>query len=114
MPTASKTLARPSKTPARAPLKLPPAKKAVVTLTTNKNISDTHDIAPRKAAMATRRKTELPIQSFISPEQRRRYIEEAAYFIAERKGFKGNDELADWTQAEREIDALLAAGRLNS
>jgi len=103
-----------SKTPARAPLKLPPAKKAAVTLTANKKIPDRQDIAPRREAMATRRKTELPSQSFISPEQRRLYIEEAAYFIAERQGFKDNNELADWALAEREIDALLAAGRLNS
>ena len=45
-------------------------------------------------------------------EQRRHYIEMAAYYIAERRGFAPGDPLEDWVQAEAEIDRLLAAGRL--
>ena len=43
----------------------------------------------------------------ISDEQRRRMIEEAAYFRAERRGFGGGDTLLDWVEAETEIDARL-------
>ena len=45
-------------------------------------------------------------------EQRRHYIEMAAYYIAERRGFAPGNLLDDWVQAEAEIDRLLAEGRL--
>jgi hypothetical protein len=62
--------------------------------------------APKRAAPAKRRHA-------IPSEQRRHYIEVAAYFIAERHGFMPGRELADWTAAEAEIDRLLAEGRLS-
>ena len=34
-------------------------------------------------------------------------IEEAAFFIAMRRGFAPGDELGDWLQAEKDIDSLL-------
>jgi hypothetical protein len=48
----------------------------------------------------------------VGAEQRRNYIEVAAYHIAERRGFAPGDPLADWVQAEAEIDRLLREGRL--
>lgn len=42
-----------------------------------------------------------------SPEDRMRFIAEAAYFKAERRGFSEGGELGDWIEAEAEIDALL-------
>ena len=48
----------------------------------------------------------------VPAEQRRNYIEMAAYYIAERRGFAPGDPLEDWVQAEAEIDRLLAEGRL--
>lgn len=50
--------------------------------------------------------------SGVPAEQRRNYIEMAAYYIAERRGFTPGDPLEDWVQAEAEIDRLLAEGRL--
>lgn len=44
-------------------------------------------------------------------EQRSHYIEVAAFYIAERRGFD-SDPVADWLSAEAEIDRLLAEGRL--
>jgi len=43
----------------------------------------------------------------IAPEDRQRFIAEAAYFKAERRGFADGGELGDWIDAEAEIDALL-------
>ena len=40
----------------------------------------------------------------VSPEQRYKMIEEAAYYIAERHGFCG-DSAYFWSQAEAEINA---------
>jgi hypothetical protein len=34
-------------------------------------------------------------------------IAEAAYFRAERRGFSGGDSVADWIEAETEVDELL-------
>lgn len=47
-------------------------------------------------------------------EQRRNYIEVAAYHIAERRGFAPGNPLDDWIQAEAEIDRLIAAGLLGA
>lgn len=49
----------------------------------------------------------------LSAEDRCRYIEVAAYYIAERRGFSPGDPLSDWAQAEKEIDDLLRRGLLN-
>ena len=45
----------------------------------------------------------------IVPEQRQELIAQAAYFIAERRGFVPGNELEDWLQAEAEIEACLRA-----
>ncbi|MBS1230814.1 MAG: hypothetical protein H6R17_4091 [Proteobacteria bacterium] len=37
-------------------------------------------------------------------------IEDAAFFIAERRDFAPGYELADWLQAEAEVETRLAAG----
>lgn len=42
----------------------------------------------------------------ISPEQRQLMISEAAFYRAESHGFQG-DPVADWLQAEVEIDSIL-------
>lgn len=34
-------------------------------------------------------------------------VADAAYFLAERRGFAGGDPLADWLQAEAELDARM-------
>jgi cytochrome b len=43
----------------------------------------------------------------ISDELRMQYIEEAAYYIAERKGFQGEHSWDDWLQAEKEVERML-------
>ena len=43
----------------------------------------------------------------LDDEQRHRMIEEAAYFIAERRGFCQGSELDDWLAAEAEVDSGL-------
>lgn len=49
----------------------------------------------------------------VSVEQRYHYVEVAAYYIAEKRGFDGGSTDADWVQAEQEIDRLLAEGKIN-
>lgn len=45
----------------------------------------------------------------VPPEQRQQFIAQAAYFIAERRGFAPGNELEDWLQAEAEIEACMKA-----
>jgi hypothetical protein len=48
-----------------------------------------------------------PDSKAVPTEQRHLMIAEAAYYHAERRGFQGSDPIADWMEAEKEIEALL-------
>ncbi len=45
----------------------------------------------------------------ISAEQHYRMVAEAAYYLAERRGFQEGDVMADWLQAEIDIERMLEA-----
>jgi hypothetical protein len=47
----------------------------------------------------------------VPDDQRRAWIAEAAYYIAERRGFSGGSPDEDWHQAETEIEQMLAGTR---
>ncbi|MBI5110330.1 MAG: DUF2934 domain-containing protein [Rhodocyclales bacterium] len=77
--------------------------------------------APAKAAPPAKAKATAaakPVRSrttkvaAIPLEQRRNYVEVAAYYIAAARSFTPGDPLQDWIQAEAEIDRLLKEGRL--
>lgn len=57
---------------------------------------------PRKIAATKAVKSPAPAQG-TTPEERERMIAEAAYFIAVKRNFSG-DAVADWLEAEAEID----------
>lgn len=42
-----------------------------------------------------------------SAEQRHAMVAEAAYYLAEQRGFQGDEHMTDWLRAEMEIDRLL-------
>jgi hypothetical protein len=67
-------------------------------------------VAPvaEKPAAPRVRKAPAPKPSAVSAEERQRLIAEAAYFIAERRGFAGGSPDEDWRQAEAEVDSRLA------
>ncbi len=73
-----------------APAKLPPVKKAAAA-------------KPAASRAATR---EVPI----SAGQRAHYVEVAAFYIAERRGFAAGNPNDDWLAAEAEVDRLIATG----
>lgn len=62
----------------------------------------------RKAAVPVLAPAPARSNSEVSAEQRRCYVEVAAYFIAERHGFTPGRENEDWIEAEAEIDRMLA------
>lgn len=42
---------------------------------------------------------------------REQMIAEAAYFLAERRGFAPENDIADWLQAESEVTATIGSGQ---
>jgi hypothetical protein len=61
------------------------------------------------AAEATTASSGAAARAAVSPEERHRMIAEAAYYRALARGFSGGDPLADWLEAEAEIDRMLSA-----
>lgn len=115
------------KTPASAPkkavTKVTPeggkqaASKAETAVKTKVAAKTAPKTAPKAAPQESTAKTAHPRSrkpAGIPQEQRRHYVEVAAYHIAERRGFTVGNPLEDWVQAEAEIDRLLAEGRLGA
>lgn len=55
---------------------------------------------------------QLPVTRGVqaTPEGRRSMIAEAAYYMAEARGFATGHEVDDWLVAERQIDSSLTGG----
>lgn len=47
------------------------------------------------------------VETQVPPEIRHAMIAEAAYYRAEKRGFAPGEEIADWVQAEAEIESML-------
>ena len=103
-PAATKAPAK--AVPAKAPAKTaaPVAKAAVVAAKP----------AAGKAPAANVTKAPKIAKTPLDPKQRRHYVEVAAYFMAERRGFMTGCESEDWLVAEAEIDRLFHEGKLNA
>jgi hypothetical protein len=50
-------------------------------------------------------------ETLVTPEERARMIAEAAYYLAERRGFEPGHELEDWLAAEARIELELRAAQ---
>ena len=60
--------------------------------------------APAKAAAAKPAVT----KPALSPAERMKMIAEAAYYLAQKRGFSGGNEVSDWVAAEKQVDTLLS------
>jgi hypothetical protein len=103
-PSKEKTIRKASKVSRKAGDAIAAAPAAI--LETTKTVNAAKPPRARRIATVSRLVAAPPM----SPEERRHLIEVAAYCIAERRGFSGGSADADWHQAEREVDALIAAG----
>jgi hypothetical protein len=106
MATASKAGSKPAKEKQPAKAEKPEKKAARPASKTAAKPASKAAVVPAKSKATQSKKTAL------TAEQRRYYVEVAAYYIAERRGFTGGSEMADWVQAEAEIDRLLQEGIL--
>lgn len=65
----------------------------------------------RSTKIAARKRGDAPQTkpAAIAPQERQQLIAEAAYLIAERRGFAPGNELDDWLQAEAEVNTRTIA-----
>lgn len=117
MPPSSKAGVKPAKAASAAvKAKTAPAPKAVKSASvakpaaTRKTTAKPATKTTPKAAAAPRKTSAKGRAASITPEQRRCYVEVAAYYIAERRGFDGGAAMDDWVMAEAEIDRLVREG----
>jgi len=96
------------------------AKKSVAPVTPE--VTTAKALVPVKAAAkpaqkasnktsAAKLKTTASTRPALSDEQRNHYVEVAAFYIAERRGFAPGNPAEDWAAAEVEIDRLIASGQ---
>jgi hypothetical protein len=71
--------------------------------------------APAKAAASVEKtSTIVAANAALSTEQRNNYVEVAAFYIAERRGFAPGNPAEDWAAAEAEVDRLIASGQFGN
>ena len=84
-----------------------------MTTTTKKKASKKKAAGTKKAAKKKAIKKSIKPKKLdtslieITPEERWKMIAVAAYHKAEKRDFASGNELQDWTESEKEIDALL-------
>jgi len=115
-PAAEKAAARPAAKSVAKPAAKTTA-KPVAKPATKPATSKAKPAAAKSAGAGEAAKPTKTIKTGAAPvtlmsEQRRYYVEVAAYYIAERRGFHGGSEMSDWVQAEAEVDSLIRAGFL--
>lgn len=78
--------------------------------------------APKAAVKKTSTKKTVPAKASATPvaarpavtvEQRHNYIEVAAFYVAQRRGFAPGNPVDDWAMAELEVDRLIASGHFS-
>jgi len=74
--------------------------------TTHSTTADKTSVKSRKPT-PSKSGTPKTAAKFVTPEQRYKMIAEAAYFIAEKRGFSEGDKNSDWLNAEADIDKML-------
>jgi len=91
MPSPAKKSAVPAPKSAPKPIEGKPLAK-----------SEPKNEAPAKPAAAK------PTAAKPSPAERMKMIAEAAYYLAQKRGFSGGNEMTDWVAAEKQVDGLIA------
>lgn len=76
------------------------------------NVSESKQTTTAKRTSSAKKATSGSARSSRSVKaspsiDRERMVSEAAYFLAEQRGFAGGDPLQDWLQAEQQVDATL-------
>lgn len=98
------------------------APKTTVKAPAKKVLSVPAAAAPKAAVKKTSTKKTVPAKASATPvaarptvtvEQRHNYIEVAAFYVAQRRGFAPGNPVDDWAMAEQEVDRLIASGHFS-
>lgn len=99
------------KAPAKKPATAAIAKPATSTVKKAAPPAAASAPAPKAAAPAAKPAAPAaaakPAKAAITPEQRWKLVAEAAYYLAEKRGFAAGHANADWLAAEKQVDAKL-------
>ena len=92
--------------------KKPVTKKVATKKTTTKKPASKKTAAKKSTKKSTAKKStkaskHTPSPLSITAEERYKMVAVAAYHKAEQRGFAPGNEMQDWVDAEKEIDALL-------
>lgn len=83
-------------------------KKATGPRKTAAKVANKQSGAARQSAAKSVGRSRRTIAPPATPEERHRLIAESAFLKAESRGFAGGDPVADWLEAEEEVDRTLA------
>ncbi|MDD5296950.1 MAG: DUF2934 domain-containing protein [Rhodocyclaceae bacterium] len=93
---------------AKKPRRAAAPKAAVVTAAAPAPVAAAKPAAPKRARKPKIEADMVPAQaSVMHHEERHRHVSEAAYYLAERRGFAPGFEHEDWVRAEAEVAAKL-------
>ncbi len=94
--------------------KSPSRKKSAPRKATAKKTASTKKVASKPGNKKTTNRESGPKSASLSLDEtrRRQMIAEAAYFLAEQRGFKGGSALEDWLIAEAQVDRQLSSQRI--
>lgn len=67
----------------------------------------------KKATPAKAGATPAAARPTVTPGQRHNYIEVAAFYVAQRRGFAPGNPADDWNMAEQEVDRLIDSGHFS-
>lgn len=67
----------------------------------------------KKAAISQVKNSPATVRPEVTPGQRHNYIEVAAFYVAQRRGFAPGNPLDDWATAEIEVDQLIVSGHFS-
>jgi hypothetical protein len=97
--------------PAKSAAKSAPAKSLAAKPAAKKTTAAKPVVAKKPAAKKAAPAKTAPAKkgNSITAEQRYRMIAEAAYYIAEKRGFAPGDPSRDWADAEAQIRAMFSA-----
>ena len=93
-----------------------PAKKALAVSAAETNAVPKAAVKKAPAKKSVTAKTSAAIAAklpAVTTEQRHNYIEVAAFYVAQRRGFAPGNPADDWAMAEREVDRLIASGHFS-
>lgn len=89
------------------PKSTPPAKAPRSRKKTAASPAEQATPLPSNAPNGEAQRPVVDLDAVVSAEERERMIAEAAYFLAEQRGFAGDLAVEDWLAAEAQVDELL-------